>query len=191
MGRRQPYPGAGHAPRGGSRWRLPPRRRGTRPGEGVISDSPSRPRTTVSFSTVSPISWSSRRRTISTTGMPRTPSRSGAHVLCEKPLTLDPGEAWDLVERARRRGSASSRLQSLSVHAAHRRVARSDPLGRGSRNDRERSLFLRVGDTERLLGRQGIGEVEDDLLPLLTARPGRIPRKAAVLPMVSFRMLFR
>ena len=28
---------------------------------------------------------------------------AGAHVLCEKPLTLDPGEAWDLVERARRR----------------------------------------------------------------------------------------
>jgi predicted dehydrogenase len=29
---------------------------------------------------------------------------AGAHVLCEKPLTLDPREAWDLVERARRRG---------------------------------------------------------------------------------------
>jgi predicted dehydrogenase len=29
---------------------------------------------------------------------------AGAHVLCEKPLTLDPHEAWDLVGRARRRG---------------------------------------------------------------------------------------
>ena len=27
---------------------------------------------------------------------------AGAHVLCEKPLTLDPAEAWDLVARARR-----------------------------------------------------------------------------------------
>jgi predicted dehydrogenase len=30
---------------------------------------------------------------------------AGAHVLCEKPLTLDPREAWDLVERARRRSA--------------------------------------------------------------------------------------
>ncbi|MBI1773957.1 MAG: Gfo/Idh/MocA family oxidoreductase [Proteobacteria bacterium] len=29
---------------------------------------------------------------------------SGAHVLVEKPLTLDPAEAWDLVSRARARG---------------------------------------------------------------------------------------
>lgn len=29
---------------------------------------------------------------------------SGAHVLCEKPLTLDPDEAWDLVRIARERG---------------------------------------------------------------------------------------
>ncbi len=29
---------------------------------------------------------------------------AGAHVLCEKPMTLDPGEAWDLVARARRLG---------------------------------------------------------------------------------------
>ena len=26
---------------------------------------------------------------------------AGAHVLCEKPMTLDPAEAWDLVDRAR------------------------------------------------------------------------------------------
>ncbi len=29
--------------------------------------------------------------------------RSGAHVLCEKPMTLDPREAWELVEEARAR----------------------------------------------------------------------------------------
>jgi len=29
---------------------------------------------------------------------------AGAHVLCEKPMTLDPAEAWDLVERAAARG---------------------------------------------------------------------------------------
>ena len=29
---------------------------------------------------------------------------AGAHVLCEKPMTLDPGQAWDLVDRARARG---------------------------------------------------------------------------------------
>ncbi len=29
---------------------------------------------------------------------------AGAHVLCEKPMTLDPGEAWDLVARAQRGG---------------------------------------------------------------------------------------
>ena len=29
---------------------------------------------------------------------------AGAHVLCEKPFTLDPAEAWDLVRRARARG---------------------------------------------------------------------------------------
>ncbi len=28
----------------------------------------------------------------------------GAHVLCEKPMTLDPAQAWDLVDRARKRG---------------------------------------------------------------------------------------
>jgi predicted dehydrogenase len=28
----------------------------------------------------------------------------GAHVLCEKPMTLDPAEAWDLVARAKRAG---------------------------------------------------------------------------------------
>jgi predicted dehydrogenase len=30
--------------------------------------------------------------------------QAGAHVLVEKPMTLDPAEAWDLVERARRAG---------------------------------------------------------------------------------------
>ena len=29
---------------------------------------------------------------------------AGAHVLCEKPMTLDPAQAWDLVDRARARG---------------------------------------------------------------------------------------
>lgn len=29
---------------------------------------------------------------------------AGAHVLCEKPMTLDPDQAWDLVDRARARG---------------------------------------------------------------------------------------
>ncbi len=29
---------------------------------------------------------------------------AGAHVLCEKPMTLDPTQAWDLVDRARARG---------------------------------------------------------------------------------------
>ena len=29
---------------------------------------------------------------------------AGAHVLCEKPMTLDPAQAWDLVSRARRAG---------------------------------------------------------------------------------------
>jgi predicted dehydrogenase len=29
---------------------------------------------------------------------------AGAHVLCEKPMTVDPAEAWDLVARARRLG---------------------------------------------------------------------------------------
>jgi predicted dehydrogenase len=29
---------------------------------------------------------------------------AGAHVLCEKPFTIDPAEAWDLVETARRHG---------------------------------------------------------------------------------------
>ena len=28
---------------------------------------------------------------------------AGAHVLCEKPFTIDPAEAWDLVDTARRR----------------------------------------------------------------------------------------
>jgi len=30
--------------------------------------------------------------------------QAGAHVLCEKPMTVDPAEAWDLVARARRHG---------------------------------------------------------------------------------------
>ncbi len=29
---------------------------------------------------------------------------AGAHVLCEKPMTLDPAQAWDLVDRARAKG---------------------------------------------------------------------------------------
>jgi predicted dehydrogenase len=34
----------------------------------------------------------------------RAALEAGAHVLCEKPLTLDPAEAWDLVHLARERG---------------------------------------------------------------------------------------
>lgn len=34
----------------------------------------------------------------------RAALEAGAHVLCEKPFTLDPAEAWDLVARARRIG---------------------------------------------------------------------------------------
>jgi predicted dehydrogenase len=34
----------------------------------------------------------------------RAAIEAGAHVLCEKPMTLNPVEAWDLVDRARTRG---------------------------------------------------------------------------------------
>src|SRR5205807_10177120 len=31
---------------------------------------------------------------------------AGSHVLCEKPLTIDPADSWDLVEAVRRTGKA-------------------------------------------------------------------------------------
>ncbi len=34
----------------------------------------------------------------------RSALEAGAHVMCEKPMTLDPAEAWDLVEIAKRQG---------------------------------------------------------------------------------------
>src|SRR3546814_4140903 len=42
---------------------------------------------------------------------------SGAHVLCEKPMTLDVGEAWDLVALAKEHGRQdrkSTRLNSVT-----------------------------------------------------------------------------
>jgi predicted dehydrogenase len=35
----------------------------------------------------------------------RAAIEAGAHVLCEKPMTVDPAEAWDLVARARKAGT--------------------------------------------------------------------------------------
>lgn len=58
---------------------------------------------------------------------------AGAHVLCEKPMTLDPAEAWDLVARARQAGR-----QLLIANGHHwlprltelRDILRSGVLGR-------------------------------------------------------------
>lgn len=55
---------------------------------------------------------------------------AGAHVLCEKPMTLDPAEAYDLVTRARERGTHL--LVANSFHYAPRMVEVRDLLGRGS-----------------------------------------------------------
>jgi predicted dehydrogenase len=52
---------------------------------------------------------------------------SGAHVLCEKPMTLDPAEAWDLVAKAEARGRhllVANGYQYLpEVEALRRRIA--------------------------------------------------------------------
>lgn len=52
---------------------------------------------------------------------------AGAHVLCEKPLTLDPAEAWDLVAKAELRGRhllVANGYQYLpQVEAVRRRIA--------------------------------------------------------------------
>ena len=40
---------------------------------------------------------------VSTTSTPRRRSRPGAHVLVEKPVTIEPAHAWDLVETADRK----------------------------------------------------------------------------------------
>lgn len=53
--------------------------------------------------------------------------RAGAHVLCEKPMTLDPAEAWSLVEIAREQGQhlllANSYHYLPQVDALRRRIA--------------------------------------------------------------------
>jgi predicted dehydrogenase len=63
---------------------------------------------------------------------------AGAHVLCEKPMTLDPREAWDLVEMAR----ASGR---------HLLVANGYNYLRGVRMLRERILGGEIGHIEHVM----------------------------------------
>ena len=58
---------------------------------------------------------------------------AGAHVLCEKPLTLDPAEAWDLVARARRRGRhllVANGYQYMPHTDELRRILREGGIGR-------------------------------------------------------------
>ena len=42
---------------------------------------------------------------------------AGAHVMCEKPVTIDPAEAWDLVETAKRLDRELDRLLRLELPA--------------------------------------------------------------------------
>lgn len=57
----------------------------------------------------------------------RAALENGAHVLCEKPMTLDPADAWDLVETARRHDRhllVANGFQYLpQVDALRRRIA--------------------------------------------------------------------
>lgn len=69
---------------------------------------------------------------------------SGAHVLCEKPFTIDPADAWDLVETARRNG----------LHLVVSYGWNYKPW---------------VREAKRLMDEHGIGEVEQSSLTMASA----------------------
>ena len=106
--------------------------------------------------------------------MPKAALEGGAHVLCEKPLTLDPAEAWDLVQIARRSD------RHLVVANGYQYLPQVDAL-------RQKIADGVIGQIEHVMasfisvtrdvfhGDAGLNSWKDDFLPARKSSTGKNP----------------